>query len=76
MAQTATIVGTVEYREGDGPAAEIPEGPVEVAITEADVTLSWVVEDTRGSAALPVSDFHRYVDEGKIKLDGPELIES
>lgn len=76
MAQTAHIVGNVEYRVGDGPVAEIPEGPVEVTITEADVTLSWVDEDAHGLAAIPIDDFHRFVKEGKIKLDGPEKIES
>jgi hypothetical protein len=72
MAQTANILGKVEYREGDGPVLEIPEGPVEVAITEIDATLSWVSGDTHGSAAMPVGDFRRYVDEGKINLNGAE----
>jgi hypothetical protein len=71
MTRTARIVGTFEYREGDGPAIEIREGPVEVAITELDVTLSWVEGDAHGSAAIPVSDFQRYVDEGIIELDEP-----
>ncbi|QCB46282.1 hypothetical protein [Hydrogenophaga sp. PAMC20947] len=71
MTQTARIVGTIEYREGDGQAMEIREGPVEVAITELDVTLSWVEGDTHGSTAIPVADFQRYVDEGKIELDEP-----
>ncbi|WP_372659702.1 hypothetical protein [Hydrogenophaga sp.] len=72
MAQTARIVGKVEYREGDGPVVEIREGPVEVSISENDVTLSWVDEEVHGSTAIPIDDFRRYVDEGKIRLDGPE----
>lgn len=76
MAQTARIVGKVEYRVGDGPVAEIREGKVDVTITEADVTLSWSDEDVHGLAAIPLDDFRRFVDEGKIKLDGPEKIES
>lgn len=70
MAQNAHIVGTVSYRGGDGPAVEIREGPVEVSITDADATLSWVEDKTRGSAAMPIGDFRRYVAEGSIRLDG------
>ena len=76
MAQTAHIVGKVEYRVGDGPVAEIPEGKVEVTITDADVTLSWQEEDVSGLTAIPIGDFRRFVEEGKIRLDGPEQIES
>lgn len=72
MAQTARIVGKVEYREGDGPGLEIPEGPVEVSIATIDVTLSWVENDAHGSTAIPIGDFRRLVAEGHIKLDGPE----
>lgn len=70
MAQTARIVGSVEYRGGDGPAVEIREGPVEVSISDSDATLSWSDEGTHGSAAMPIGDFRRFVKEGKIQLDG------
>ncbi|MBV1731316.1 MAG: hypothetical protein KUA38_03610 [Hydrogenophaga sp.] len=76
MAQTARIVGKVEYRGGDGPAVEIREGPVEVSLSNTDATLSWVEEDTHGSAAMPIGDFRRYVKEGKLKLDGPVQAEA
>jgi hypothetical protein len=76
MAQSAHIVGKVEYRGGDGPAVEIREGPVEVSITETDATLSWVEEEVRGSTAMPISDFRRYVKEGKIRLDGALKVEA
>jgi hypothetical protein len=69
MAQTAHIVGKVEYREGDGPNIVIRPGPVTVETGLNDATLSWVDEETRGSAAMPLTDFKRYVSEGKIKLD-------
>ncbi|MDP2021314.1 MAG: hypothetical protein Q8L16_10510 [Hydrogenophaga sp.] len=69
MAQTARIVGKVEYREGDGPNIAIRPGPVEVAQGLNDVTLSWVDEETHGVAAMPLADFKRYVDEGQIHLD-------
>jgi hypothetical protein len=77
MAQSAHIVGKVEYRGGDGPPAEIREGLVEVSLSSADATLSWVEEeDVHGSAAMPIGDFRRYVDEGKIRLDGPVQAEA
>lgn len=75
MAQTARIVGKVEYRGGDGPAVVIREGPVEVSITDSDATLSWSDEGTHGSAAMPIGDFRRYVKEGAIQLDGVLAVE-
>lgn len=68
MAHTAHIVGKVEYREGDGPNIVIRPGPVKVETGLNDATLSWEDEDTRGSTAIPLADFKRYVTEGKIKL--------
>lgn len=67
-AQSAQIVGKVEYREGDGPNIVIRRGPVKVQTGLNDVTLSWVDEEVRGSTAMPLADFKRYVAEGKIKL--------
>jgi hypothetical protein len=66
--QTAQIVGKVEYREGDGANIVIRPGPVKVQTGANDVTLSWVDEEVRGSTAIPLTDFKRYVAEGKIKL--------
>jgi hypothetical protein len=69
MAQKAHIVGKVEYRSGDGPNVEIRLGPVDLNTGINDVTLSWTDEETHGSAAIPLTDFKRYVAEGLIKLD-------
>lgn len=69
MAQTARIVGKVEYREGDGANITIRPGPVEVNMAPTDVTLSWVDEEVHGSAAMPLTDFKRYVAEGSIEMD-------
>lgn len=69
MAQTARIVGKVEYREGDGTNIAIRPGPVEVTLSETDATLSWVDEEAHGSAAMPLTDFKRHVKEGNIRLD-------
>lgn len=66
--QSAHIVGKVEYREGDGPNIVIRPGPVKVETGLNDVTLSWVDEDVRGAAAMPLTDFKRYVKEGAIEL--------
>lgn len=68
MADTARIVGKVEYREGDGQNLTIRPGPVKVQKGENDVTLSWTDEGARGSAAIPLANFTRYVTEGKIEL--------
>lgn len=69
MAQTAQIVGPVEFRTGDGTKMPIPPGPVEVQRSTNEVTLSWVDGDTHGAATLPAIDFRRYVSEGAIELD-------
>lgn len=70
MAQKAEITGKVEYREGDGPLIPIRKGPVEVTTTAQDATLSWHDEggDVRGSTAMPIADFKRYLAEGAIRL--------
>jgi len=60
------IVGKVEYREGDGPKVLIRPGPVDLALTATDVTLSWTDGETRGSAAMPLTEFTRYRHEGAI----------
>ena len=63
------IVGKVEYREGDGPQILIRPGPVELVLTAADVTLSWTDGETRGTAAMPLTEFTRYRTEGAIVYD-------
>ncbi len=68
MSQAARINGTVEYREGDGASIAIRPGPCEVEATELDVTISWTDGDTHGSAAMPLTDFKRFVASGAIEL--------
>lgn len=67
-ALTAEVVGAVEYREGEGPALELRRGLVEVDVTRMDTVLSWVDENYRGEAAMPLPNFMRYVDDGAIRL--------
>lgn len=69
MSAQATIVGTVEYRLGDGPMQEIPKGPVEYDVAITDVTLTWSDGDTREATAIPRADFSRYVSENAIQLE-------
>lgn len=60
------IVGIVTYREGDGPEIAIRPGPCEVTVTNLDVTISWTDGDSRGSAALPLAEYNRFVTRGCI----------
>ena len=69
MSQTAQIIGTVEYREGDGPNIAIRTGRVQVQTTASDATLSWTDGDTHGSAAMPLTEFDIHVAAGHMKLD-------
>jgi hypothetical protein len=72
MTQQAHIHGEVVFREGDGPNMTIPQGPVEFQESEFDVTLSWAEGDTRGSTAMPLSDFQRYLASRAITVEGSQ----
>ena len=71
MSKKARITGEVVYREGDGANITIPSGPCEFEETAHDVTLSWVDGDTRGSTAIPLADFKRYVATRAIHVLSP-----
>lgn len=68
MTQTGNIVGTVEFRPGDGPMIPIPCGQVDIETNHTEATLSWLDGDTHGAAAMPLTEFKRYVTEGAITL--------
>ena len=70
MTQTARITGTVEYREGDGANMTIRPGPCEIEETALDATISWTDGESRGSAAIPLADYRRYVASHAIRIDG------
>ncbi len=70
MIKNARITGLVQYREGDGPSITIRPGPCQVDETAQDATVSWIDGDTRGAAAMPLSDYRRYVASKAIQIDG------
>lgn len=70
MIKKARITGKVEYREGDGANITIRPGPCEVDETALDATISWTDGDSHGSAAMPITDYRRYLASGAIQFDG------
>jgi len=68
MTQQALIRGEVHFRAGDGVMMPIPDGPVEIEMTEDSVMLSWIEGADAGSTAITRDEFDRYVKEGKIRL--------
>jgi hypothetical protein len=68
MSALAQVQGKVEYRLGDGPLLRVPPGEVEIDVGRSDVTLSWGSGPTRQAAAIPSSDFARYVDARAIVI--------
>ena len=68
---TATILGEVCFREGDGALLPIPRGPVEIDLADDSATFGWTASNgTAGSTAIPRDDYERYVREGKIRVNG------
>ena len=72
MPHNARIVGKVEYREGDGANITIRPGPCDIEVTPLDATISWTDGDWRGSAAIPLTDFRRYLSRKAIQMVDPQ----
>ncbi|RYF38505.1 MAG: hypothetical protein EOO25_17015 [Comamonadaceae bacterium] len=69
MTEQAIIRGDVCFRAGDGVMLPIPDGPVEIELTEESATLGWTdSEGNPGSTAITRDEYDRYVSEGKIRL--------
>lgn len=69
MTQQARVRGEVCFRVGDGVMLPIPDGPVEVDLTEESATLGWTeINGSAGSTAITRDEYDRYVKEGKIRL--------
>jgi len=68
MTEQAIIRGEVCFRAGDGVMLPIPDGPVEIEVTEESVTLGWTDSNgSAGSTAITRDEYDRYVSEGKIR---------
>jgi hypothetical protein len=70
MSQQALIRGEVNFRAGDGMLMPVPNGPVDIEVTEDSVTIGWIEGANPGSAAITRDEFERYVREGKIRVEG------
>lgn len=69
MTQQAIIRGEVSFRIGDGVMMPIPDGAVDIELAEDSAVLGWTESDgSPGSAAMPLDEYQRYLDEGKIRL--------
>jgi hypothetical protein len=68
MSQQALIRGEVNFRVGDGMLMAVPNGPVDIEITDDSVTIGWIEGSDTGSAAITRDEYERYVREGKIRL--------
>jgi len=60
------ISGVVEYRAGDGPMLRIPEGPCHIDMADDSAVIHWEEEGEPMNAAIPLAEYERFVDEGKV----------
>ncbi|MDM0008113.1 hypothetical protein QTI51_23485 [Variovorax sp. J22G73] len=67
MPANANVTGDVEYRAGDGPLILIPQGPIEVELAPDSAVLSWGDAGNIQTAAIPLAEYQRYLDEGVIE---------
>lgn len=65
---TARITSQVEFRAGDGPLLEIPEGECQVIIDADSAVLTWIEKDQPMTAAIPKIEFDRFIASGAIVL--------
>ncbi|RZI54679.1 MAG: hypothetical protein EOP12_01575 [Pseudomonas sp.] len=66
MSDQAQVKGLVQYRAGDGPLLDIPQGPIEVELAADSAVVSWTQEDESLNTAIPLQDYKKYVTEGAI----------
>jgi hypothetical protein len=69
MTQNGRVVGSVEFRPGDGAKMPIPKGTIEVETNASEATLSWRDGKSRGAATIPLNEFNQYVRDGAITLN-------
>ena len=66
MSNQAQVKGLVQYRAGDGPLLDIPQGPIEVELAADSAVVSWIHEEESLNTAIPIQDYEKYVSEGAI----------
>lgn len=71
MPHQALIHGDVCFRAGDGMPMPVPDGPVDIEVTDDAATLSWSEGADLGSAAITRDEFERHVREGRIRILAP-----
>ena len=70
MIEKATIHEGVTFTPGDGAPMAIRPGPAEIERGPESTILSWTNDnDAAGSAAIPKSEFERYLQTGQITLN-------
>jgi hypothetical protein len=70
MSQYAMIRGEVTFRAGDGMLMPIPDGRVDIELTDDSAVLAWGdTEGNTGSAAITRDEYERYLQEGKIRVE-------
>ncbi|RZI54411.1 MAG: hypothetical protein EOP12_03015 [Pseudomonas sp.] len=70
MSNEAQVTGLVQYRAGDGPLLDIPQGPIEVELAADSAVVTWTHEDESLNTAIPLQDYEKYVAEGAIVKNG------
>ena len=66
MEANARINGQVDYRAGDGPLLQVPQGPCTVELADDSAVLSWDEDGKAMSTAIPRAEYDRFVAEGRI----------
>ena len=70
MSQFATVTGPVTFTPGDGVPIDIPDGRLEVELSDDSATLSWeAAPGIPGLAAIPRIQFDDYVKKGQITME-------
>jgi hypothetical protein len=64
--QAGHVVGKVEYRHGEGPLREIPQGMMEIRTTTVDAVVRWSDGASHGLSAMRVANFCGYLADGAI----------
>jgi len=65
---SARITSKVEFRAGDGPLLEIPEGDCQVIVDGDSAVLTWTDDGQPLTAAIPKIEFDRFIESGAIVL--------